>query len=110
MHLDTSLKHLNMDWRGGTWKQIRMYTKSNSQLLANNYLLSVQSLNPGQCRKSPDHKLGKLLGIQNLLQLSILKLLLNIMLPLQWEEFKSFLKTITEYGSSRHGSVIKESD
>ncbi|XP_020947825.1 FGFR1 oncogene partner 2 isoform X2 [Sus scrofa] len=77
---------------------------------ANNYLLSVQSLNPGQCRKSPDHKLGKLLGIQNLLQLSILKLLLNIMLPLQWEEFKSFLKTITEYGSSRHGSVIKESD
>ena len=27
VHLDTSLKHLNMDWRGGTWKQIRMYTK-----------------------------------------------------------------------------------
>lgn len=32
MHLGTSLKHLSTDWRGGTWKQIRMYTKSNSQL------------------------------------------------------------------------------
>lgn len=32
MRLGTSSKHLSMDWRGGTWKQIRMYTESNSQL------------------------------------------------------------------------------